>query len=49
MLDKARLTGYCSMVKDHNVKDFKHLLWISSNEHMIKNSQVRLQKYKYIL
>lgn len=39
---KVRLAGWCSLVKDHNPVDFKHMQQISSDEHVVDLSSANV-------
>lgn len=39
----------CLVIGDHNIMDFKYLLWNSSNKHMVNLSNVNAICYKYTL
>lgn len=43
-LDKARLIELCSVI---DFVDFKHLLWISSNERGSRYLKCKSNRYKY--
>lgn len=38
ILAKARLGGWCSLTEDRNAVNFKHLLWISRDDHVVNLS-----------
>lgn len=47
MLNKARLTGCCSVIKDHNRIYFKCLLLISCNTSVVNCFGMKANYYKY--